>query len=527
MSKLRDSVGAQVLAMLFSGALTGLTLIFPKLGFLQWVSIVPAALTLVGILHRERVKLVRIWLYGLVFFVGYYLVAYHWFLGLPSLDFTGLGTAETLLVTLLGWLGISLLQSLCGSVGFVLFALIARRIPIGRFEIIKPVLAGAMWGIFEWSQTFFWTGLPWARLAIGQTECLLMLRSSAFLGSYFVTFVIVSINFGIALMIAERDKIKMCTTFVSVLMVLNLLLGCISGAVYKNNDGDTYNVAIIQGNIVSGEKWDMPVQDILDLYIEQSFLVSQQGVDLIVWPETTVPITVDGNPSQASRIRSAAVMCEADILVGMFTRNEEGMLQNSLVLFRRDGSVCEETYEKRRLVPFGEYVPMRGLLEILIPSLTEVAMLEDDIAPGMDSGIIDWNGVSIGSLICFDSIYEKQTIDSVRDGAQLLILCTNDSWFDGTVAMSMHLAQAKMRAVESGRSIVRAANTGISAVIDERGTVVNELTPMTCGSMVCNVSVSENETLYVKMGNAWVYISMIFVFASVIAVCNKKSRKKD
>jgi apolipoprotein N-acyltransferase len=220
-------------------------------------------------------------------------------------------------------------------------------------------------------------------------------------------------------------------------------------------------------------------------------------------------------------------MCGADILVGMFTHNDDGALQNSLVLFNRDGSISEDVYVKRRLVPFGEYVPMRGLFEVLIPPLTEVAMLEDDIARGTDSGLIDWNGTSIGSLICFDSIYESETLESVRDGAELLILCTNDSWFDGTAAMNMHLAQAKMRAVESGRYVVRAANTGISAIIDGQGRTVDALDSMMCDIMVCRVGTTSRMTLYGYVGNMWVYLAMLFVFFMGIGACCKKSQKND
>ena len=526
MNGLRHSRVMQTVLLAMSGVLTGLTLVFPKLGFLQWASIVPMAVVLLDALRRMNGGMIRIWLYGLAFFASYYLVVYHWFWGLTSLEFTGLGSAATILVMLLGWLGVSLMQSIVGAFVIVVFAFIAKSRFAERCALLKPITAGALWCIFEWSQTFFWTGVPWGRLPIGQSECLPMLRSSAFFGSYFVTFVIVTINFGIALMITERDRIKLCTALISLLMAFNLLLGSVAGLVY-DNDGDDYSVAVIQGNIVSGEKWDMSVQDILDVYIEQSFLAAQQGVDLIIWPETTVPITVDGTPSQASRIRSAAVMCGADILVGMFTHNDDGALQNSLVLFNRDGSISEDVYVKRRLVPFGEYVPMRGLFEVLIPPLTEVAMLEDDIARGTDSGLIDWNGTSIGSLICFDSIYESETLESVRDGAELLILCTNDSWFDGTAAMNMHLAQAKMRAVESGRYVVRAANTGISAIIDGQGRTVDELDSMMCDIMVCRVGTTSRMTLYGYVGNMWVYLAMLFVFFMGIGACCKKSQKND
>ena len=112
MSSLRHSRAMRVALLIFSGALTGLTLIFPKLGFLQWISIVPMAVVLFDALRCTNTSMMRIWSYGLAYFASYYLVVYHWFLGLPSLEFTGLGGTATILVMLLGWLGVSLLQSI-------------------------------------------------------------------------------------------------------------------------------------------------------------------------------------------------------------------------------------------------------------------------------------------------------------------------------------------------------------------------------------------------------------------------------
>ena len=146
-----------------------------------------------------------------------------------------------------------------------------------------------------------------------------------------------------------------------------------------------------------------------------------------------------------------------------------------------DGSMDEVVYAKRHLVPFGEYVPWRPLIEVLIPPLTEINMLSSDFAPGEGTALVSTPFGKVGGLICFDSIYECLTLDSVRDGAELLVLPTNDSWFTDSAAVYMHSAQARLRAIESGRWIVRSADTGISSVIDPRGRSHEELAPLVEG----------------------------------------------
>ena len=160
-----------------------------------------------------------------------------------------------------------------------------------------------------------------------------------------------------------------------------------------------------------------------------------------------------------------AVRCNATVVVGGFVEGEE-LDENSLIFVSPDGSIEEKVYSKRHLVPFGEYVPLRKLITTLIPPLAEISMLSEDLAPGTDSNVVDTAAGKLGGLICFDSIYETIALDSVRDGAEIIVLGTNDSWFLDSAAVYMHNAQAKLRAVETGRYIVRSANTGISSIID-------------------------------------------------------------
>jgi apolipoprotein N-acyltransferase len=193
-------------------------------------------------------------------------------------------------------------------------------------------------------------------------------------------------------------------------------------------------------------------------------------------------------------------------MCGAFDTAEDGASANAVFLAFPDGTLSETVYYKRHLVPFGEYVPMRDLVEVLVPPLADIGMLSDDLAAGKDSAIFDTPLGGIGTLVCFDSIYEALTLSSVRDGAEFLVLPTNDSWFLDSAAAYMHHAQARLRAIEGGRYIVRAADTGISSVIAPDGSVDAELPPLVEGVSISTVHPTSSRTLYSYIGNLFVYL---------------------
>jgi apolipoprotein N-acyltransferase len=131
----------------------------------------------------------------------------------------------------------------------------------------------------------------------------------------------------------------------------------------------------------------------------------------------------------------------------------------------------------------------------------------------------------IGSLICFDSIYEQLSLDSVRDGAQLLAVSTNDSWFFDSAAARMHNAQAQLRAAETGRCIIRAANTGISSVISSRGELLSTLPALQDGVLTASITQGDHVTLYTRIGNLFVYLCMSYSVGLVL--CEVLSRRKN
>ena len=153
---------------------------------------------------------------------------------------------------------------------------------------------------------------------------------------------------------------------------------------------------------------------------------------------------------------------------------------------------------------------MRDLVRVIFPPLADISMLSSDLTPGADSALFETPWGEIGSMICFDSIYEDLLLESVGDGAELMVISSNDSWFFDTAAVYQHKAQGQLRAIESGRYTVRAANTGISAVIDPQGRSLCEIEPLVPGYAVQSVSMRENTTPYMLLGNLFVYLCAAF-----------------
>ena len=153
------------------------------------------------------------------------------------------------------------------------------------------------------------------------------------------------------------------------------------------------------------------------------------------------------------------------------------------------------------MVPFGEYMPYKAFLSKVFPMLTKLNIIEDDYIGGNSAEIMSVNGGRLGNIICFESIYPQLTRQSTLDGAQLMIELTNDSWLKDSPAMYQHLAHGVFRSVENGRYLVRSANSGISAVIDNHGNIKSVLNINETGAIADTVQYIDKQTVYTKTGN--------------------------
>ena len=511
-----------------SAFFTALPLVFTKLGFLQWVSVIPAALALLESVRNKELKLKRIYCRGLIFFWTYYAVVFHWFFYMYPLDFAGLSNGASLVVVLVACLGLSLIQALFSAFAFVLIATVSRTKTVEKNPILTPCVAASVWTVAEWFQTVGWWGVPWGRLPLGQIDATLLVRSSAIFGSYFVTFTMIAVNFLLAMALMNTDVRKLGVVLSVSLFCLDLALGVVVTATYKES-GEIVRVAAAQGNISSSEKWDEDsLNNTMKVYANLTEHAATNGAEIVLWPETALPYDLLKSEQLCTYVSELAKENQVTILVSAFTEDEEsGLLCNSIIEVKPDGSLGETIYSKQRLVPFGEFVPMRELVMLLIPPLADIGMLDEDLAAGENSVILSTEAANIGCGICFDSIYETLMLESVRNGAELIAISTNDSWFGDSAALDMHNSQSRLRAIETGRYVVRSANTGISSVIDPLGNVKEELGALERGYVISNVYLRNDTTPYTFIGNAFVYICIAFsATVSTVDLCQKLRNNK-
>lgn len=553
-----------ILISFLSGIITALPLLFPDLYILSWFSVTP----LLWLIIKKK----PLYRYALFWGIGYYGISYHWFTELYPMDFAGFSKPGAIVTIALCWIGLTLLQAAWIALLAPLTKLCSRlRTRFGEWTV--PVFVAAAFAALELCQTKTWLGVPFFRLALTQSGSLQTVQSASVFGSLFISFLIILVNGLIVLGFTENGKSKEETSSKKkdkhsgryrklvpgekltqkkvrsgfyrkniyvvtavILVVINYCFGILHIAL-DEKEGKTVRVALIQGNISASEKWNtMSSADMLDLYIgltEEAIEVCEPQI--VVWPESVINVDLDYYESYKEKIKAIASDTGTIIVVGAFeTENEydsdgnrSSKTYNSLYTFMHDGTEAENTYRKRKLVPFGEFIPMSGLLSHVLPLLTDMNLAGNDITPGDSTQITLTLVGRLGGLICFDSIYEELARDSVLDGAQLLILSTNDSWYGESAATRQHLAHASLRAIETGRYIVRAASTGISAVITPTGIVTESIGTNEEGYIYGDVLMKSDLTVFDAIGDSFAYICLTVTILPAIIYVISHIRNKN
>ena len=526
---LRDSVSKRKWLILpLGGILFALTVIFPQIGSFEWIALIPALLAILTLIPDPTVKYRRLYGLGLVFFWPFYAVNFHWFFYMYPLDFAGMSRPASAVVVTVACLGLSLFQALGAALLFPLMGVATRGKWLSKHTILHPILFSCLWTALEWWQAHSgWSGVPWARLAIGQAENVLSLQSAAIFGSYFITFLMVAVNGLLAYMFLHPSRRVLCAALAAGLVFGNMAFGAIRMAAVKDM-GEPVKVAAIQGNKGSLENWSSgTMAEVMEVYGELSREAAAEGAELIVWPETCIPANIDRQGWVYEYVTELSQECGVPILCGLFTRVAEGSDAdyNSIVAALPDGTVHGTVYNKRNPVPFGEFVPFRDLVMTVIPPLAEINTLDEDIPAGADSVVMELDVGNVGPLICFDSIYERNALDSIGNGAQILAVSTNDSWFTDSRGVWMHHAQSQLRAIETGRYVVRSANTGVSSVINDRGEVLELLEPLKTGYVLEEAYLSDRVTVYSVIGNVFAYVCVAVCAAAIL--CPVAERMTD
>jgi apolipoprotein N-acyltransferase len=337
-----------------------------------------------------------------------------------------------------------------------------------RLSLLSTVVFAALvWVCLEYLRGYLLSGFPWLGLSQAFAPLPAALQSLPFIGAYGLSGVIVL--FAGLLTLGGRHKLAW-TGAVLILAVLGALGAWRLQEPPRETQG--FRAAIVQGNIEQGRKWNPAYQNAtVETYIELSRKQLDEGdPQMLIWPETAMPFFLqDSSPLRRKLARFAD---SNDILLltgapGYVSSNGSNQLFNRAYLFGPGGNLLD-LYEKEHLVPFGEYVPLHSLL----PFLDNLVAGISDFSPGRRTGPMEVGDLAMGGLICYEVIFPGLVQERVEEGSNCLVNISNDAWFGRTSAPRQHLHQAVLRAAEQNRYVLRSTNTGISAVIDPRGRIL-------------------------------------------------------
>lgn len=447
------ATGRYLLALL-SGAMLALSFPRPGISLLAWCAFVPLFVAAAGASPRESFKL------GFVAGLAAYAGVLYW-VNIVMTTYGKLPAAVS------GSLYLSLAAYLALYPGLVLW--LTRR---GEGRGLSALCSfPVLWVGCELIRSYLLTGFPWANLGYSQYRTLPLIQISDLAGVYGVSFLVAFANVVLYRMwrwFREKDAPYPVRGFLALLVLLGGTLGYGFSALNRVESGPLQRVLLVQGNIPQDVKWDPAFQEsTVATYERLSRQGCQTGGTLVVWPESALPFFFQGEPAYAARVRSLAVELKSCLVTGSPAFEKDGGAMrylNSAFLISPTGAVLGRS-DKLHLVPFGEYVPLAALF----PFVNKLVAGIGDFEPGRSAVPLETTGGKIGVLVCFEGIFPEIARAYVQAGAGILVNITNDAWFGKSSAPYQHLSMTVFRAVENRVPLVRAANTGISSVIDSKG----------------------------------------------------------
>jgi apolipoprotein N-acyltransferase len=509
------------IASVASGLLAAAAFPPVEIPWLIWVSLVP----LLFVLTRCRVlpALVYTFVFCLVFHSG----IFYWMFQLAH-------------YRLLHHLMLGLLLSI-----WLGFACLAVNRVAWRYGALPALISAPLaWVCYEWLRSNVgFLSLPWGLLAHSQYGQVTLIQSAELAGTWALSALIVGVNSALTALVYPvllgwfdpaslpglsfrcRHALWFAFTAATILLA-NTGYGYWSRQRPLESAG--IQVAAVQGNIAQHQKWDEAHRaDIMATYTSLSLSAGRQHPALIIWPETATPRSISFDRDTYREVKSIADRTQTRILLGSarvqkFKPNapQDVHMKNSAYLITPGKMLIEQRYDKIRLLPFGEYLP----LDAVVPWQRLGIRNYGNFKPGTRPYVFFTKGFRFAAPICWENIFPQLTRAFVRNGAQFIVNITNEAWFGQSSAPYHFLAMNVFRAVENRRSVVRSANTGITCIIDPRGQVVDRLRDsqgndiFIRGILSGRVPLNDAITLYTRWGDwfvgfclvVWIILLMVF-----------------
>lgn len=469
----------QMSNLLFSaiaGLLTGLSFDFKPFAFLAWFSVFPFLYVINKTSQKQTIFC------AVIFGFTYYATAIFWIGNVTKLGF------------------ILLIFYLC--LYAVVFAGIARHLLNKKFAIVT---IAALWVLLEFVKENIWCGFGWGNLGYSQYRNLYLIQPADLFGGKLISFFIVMVNVLIFEIVSRKKNLLRKLIFVILILSAALVYSFFRLNTIKEDS--SIKLSLIQPNIPQELKWEESSQpDIIEKLVQLSLKTDKDS--LVIFPEAAWPLTLcDLNTSVLGEF---AKTVERDILIGAIT-SEDDNFYNAALLLNKSGEL-QGIYRKTRLVPFGEYVPLRKFL-----GFVSVINSIGDTSRGKELKVFSYQDKKFCVLICFEDIFPLFAANYAKQ-ADFLVNITNDAWFLGEPEASQHLGIMVFRAIENRISIARCANTGISGWVSYRGDAhtlkIDNEEVMVDGALDFNLPLNEKRSLY----NKWKDIFALFCAALMCLV---------
>lgn len=352
-----------------------------------------------------------------------------------------------------------------------------------------------LWALSEWVRSWIFTGFPWLAVGYSQVPFSPLAGFAPVFGIYGVS--LLTVLAAALLLWWAQDKSRRLSVG---LVIIGLWIG---GSALKLVEWTTpynspFSVALVQGNIAQDMKWDPEeAQRTIDFYFAQ---IKKSQADLVVLPETALPMLISQVPDEyLNEITKHAVEQQSDVLVGAVELVDDHYY-NSMLSF---GSSPTQIYRKSHLVPFGEFIPLKGVFGWIYRDWLNIPLT--DLSRGaIDQQPLHVAGQRVAVNICYEDVFGEEIIRQLP-AATILVNASNDAWYGESYAAYQHKQISQARALETGRMMLRATNTGATAIIDHKGYVVEEAPHFTTLTLTGKAQGFYGSTPYIKFGN-WLFL---------------------